>query len=502
MDEHGGLQIRGSLGRAAARGVRWNLVETIFRQVARLTVMVAIARIIGPEAYGVVALATTYIVLVDLLLDQGFGAALIQKKDLRDADVAAALWFNLGAAVGLAAITVVAAPAVASFFHTFELTAVLRVLSLGVLLRALAVVPASLLTRAMRFRHLALGHVASLALGGAVGLWLALEGASYWAVVVQILVQHAVFAAVVFPAADPARREGSVAALKGMWRYSVNVLGGKLVNYFGRNVDNILIGRFLGAGPLALYSMAYRAHLLPTHVLSRAVNRVAFPAFSRLQDERARIRAYFLFSSRAMALVSFPSMTLLILLAPDLVRTVLGTEWMAAVVPMQVLAFTAARQSVQTVAGPVFMGCGRADWQFRVDLALLATRVAGFAAGLPWGIVGVAVGYAIADLLFHPLVVHLVGRLVGLDLKTYVRELIPATAGAVALALTWILVAEAAGLVGTPRLLTVGGASGLAGLAYLAVMRLLSPRAIPTLLRAVAGRAPPPAPVVTTGDLS
>lgn len=472
----------GAFKTAAARGVRWNLLESVIQQVARLTVMVAIARLIGPDEFGVVALATTYIVLIELLLDQGFGAALIQKKDLRSEDHAAALWFNLGAAAALGLLTVVLAPAVAGFFHTPELAAVLRVLTIGLLLRALSIVPASLLNRALRFRRLALANIASIAAAGAVGLWIAAQTGSYWAVVVQLLLQNLIFTAVVVPAVRLTPAAGSLAALRAMWRYSANVLGSRLVNYFGRNLDNILIGRYLGPGSLALYTMAYRAHLLPTHVLSRAVNKVAFPSFSRFQDDRPRVRTYFLFATRAMALVAFPGMALLIVTAPDLVRLVLGPEWMAAVVPMQILAFTAARQSVQTVAGPVFMGCGRADWEFRVTLAMLAARAAGFAIGLRWGIVGVATGYAVADLLFHPIVIRLVGRLVDLDLRSYLRELVPATWGALALVLAWK--ATEFGLAPViPRVPLVAAASAVAGLAYLAVVHLVSPGALGTLSR-------------------
>lgn len=424
--------------RSVTAGVRWSLIAMAGRQFGRMAFALLLARMLGPENYGIIGQATVYIAFTALLLDQGFGAALIQRKRLEEHEVGSVVWLNIVSGIALALITIAVAPLVAAFFRSPELTAVLRILALGVLLKGAAVVPTALLTRRLEFRSLAIVEITAVVVSGAAGVFVALAGGEYWALVVQVLVLDVAYTIGVVSCTGIPELRASMSALRSMWRFSSRVMASQILNYGSRNLDNVLIGRVLGATPLAYYSIAYRVLLLPLQMLSQVVSRVAYPVFSRLQDERDRMGRYFLHASRTIALVAFPAMTLVIVSAPDLVPLVLGRAWEPAVLPMQILAVTAMRQAVLSVVGDVFMACGHAEWRLRFSIVSTALLVASFLIGLQWGIVGVAVAYGVADAVLHPVVVGFAGRLTNLKMRDYLASLLPGTAGALAFAVAWV----------------------------------------------------------------
>ena len=159
---------------SAASAARWGFISFAGEQFLRLALTVPLARVLGPDNWGILAQAAIYISFTSLFIDQGFGAALIQKKTVVPRDLGSAFWLNIGSATLLAAITVPLAPLVANFFHTPELTSVLLVLSLAFILRGLGVVPRALLTRDLKMRTLAFVQIGSALVAGAIAICAAL----------------------------------------------------------------------------------------------------------------------------------------------------------------------------------------------------------------------------------------------------------------------------------------------------------------------------------------
>ena len=455
-----------------AGGVRWSLIATIGTMAGRMAFVVVLMRLLGPENFGIVAQATVYITIATIFLALGLPITVIQRQHLDRAGVGTALSFTICSALVVAVATVLGAPLLANFFQTEELTGVLRLISISLVLKGLAIVPTAMLAREMRFRALGIAEILSTAISGGIAVVAAVNGASYWALVIQILVLDSIYLALVLGPARLPPPAWSPAAARGLWSFSSRMMGSDIINYLSNNGDKLLIARFLGAAPLALYGLAGRVLVVPIETLGKTADRVILPMFSRLQDDGQRVARYFMEASASVALFASAPMTLVILCAPLAVPIAFGDAWDAAVLPLQLLAAHGIFFLLIALTNPVVQAAGRADWEFRWSLFTTVIALATFVVGLQWGIAGMAACFLVQGALLNPIRFVMVQRLIPLSVRAYLRELAPAATSTAALVGAWLAVASV--LQGTVSDLVVLAAASLAGLvAFVVSMRVL-----------------------------
>ncbi len=465
---------RQELSRSVASGVRWTTFALFGVQGARIVFSLMLAAALGPTAFGIVGSATIYVALTSIFLDAGFGVTIIQRENLTDEDIGSVTWMNAALAVSVSAITVVAAPAIASFFNTPELTNVLRVLAITVLLKGLTVVPRALMSRYMRFRDLSVIEVLSTIVGGVVGIIAAYKGASYWALVIQTVTTDFLYVVGVRVAQRGGSWKFSRKSMREVGGYSASVMGSQFLWYTKDNADNLLIAKFLSPAALANYSLGYRVMMVPIQTFGQVVVRVMLPTFARLQRFPVDMARYFLRSSRAISLLTFPMMTGIILTSPKFIPWLIGPKWASAVVPMQFLAVTAAHQSVLSLGGPVLFATGKASWQLRFSLLTTVLSVASFAVGLQWGINGVAGTFMAVGLLLAPLMVMLIGRVMPITVLGWLGAIAPAIAACGVMSIVYIALDRAIdGSV--PVIAEIAVCSGVGAIVYLATIWFVFP---------------------------
>ena len=416
-----------------ASSLRWSSLGVSGREGIRIVFGLLLAAWLGPKNYGIVGQATVYTALTSLFIDQGFSAALIRFRRVTAAHQSTVFVITLAAAMAVAGVTLTVAPLLADFFRTEELTAVLGVLAIGTALKGFMVVPHAMMVRRMEFRTLAISELSGAVVSGIAGVVAARMGAEYWALVVMLMVYDLWTLVWWVAAAGLPRPTFSRQAFDEIWGFSANSMGAQLVNYASRNLDNVIIARVLGPVALAYYSLSYRVMMLPVQNVGRVVTRVTLPVYSRLQDDRARLRHQYLLGTHMLAVASFPPMILLIVVAPVAVPLLLGADWEPAVVPMQILALTGMRQTASMLGSNIVVACGRADWHFRFSMVTAAVTITSFFIGVNWGVVGVAAAYTISSALMMPVLAYMTGKLVGAYLRDWLRALAPAaSAGLVA----------------------------------------------------------------------
>ncbi|HEU0214277.1 MAG TPA: oligosaccharide flippase family protein, partial [Jiangellaceae bacterium] len=181
------MRLEPGLGRTAVRGLAWTMLRSVSSRLVGSLVFVVLARLLDPRAFGTIALASVFVVLLSLLVEAGFGEALIQRKEVTSSDLDTAFWLSNAMGTGLALIMAASAGVVGELLGQPELAPVLRVLSLVLVLAALASVPQALLRRELAFRQIAIRGVAATLAGGAVGVGMAVAGWGVWSLVGQIL---------------------------------------------------------------------------------------------------------------------------------------------------------------------------------------------------------------------------------------------------------------------------------------------------------------------------
>jgi PST family polysaccharide transporter len=427
-----------AIGRASvASGVRWSFISLVFKQATRIGFAIVLARLLGPENFGIIGQATIYLAFTTVFLDVGIASSLIQHRKLDRTLIGTATTVNFAVLSALVVLTLLSADLWASLFDTPELGNVLRVLSITFVFNGFAVVPAALLTRRLEFRRLGIAEVVSSVIGGTAGVVAAVSGAEYWALVIQTLTRDAVYVSILLATTGRPVVTWSREAFSRIASFSRNVFGSQMLNFVGQNADNFLVAWQLGKVPLANYTLSYRVLMLPIQVLGQTANRLVFPVFSRLIDDKPRQARYFSSVLTGISISVLLPMTIVALAAPAAVPIVFGPDWGGAVRAMQILAMSAVLRTISSVSSAVLFANGRADWVFRLNLVSIPAHLVGFAVGLRWGIEGVAWSFIIVALPLTFLWLMLTRRLIPLGAAGQLRALAPAITGAVAAVVVW-----------------------------------------------------------------
>lgn len=414
-------------GKTAVQGVRWSLLGVLSRQGMQILSALILARILGPSSYGIISAASIYVTFVSLLLDQGLSAALVQRPSLDRWMAGAASSLNITMSVVIAAATWFLAPVLAGFFHAPELTLVLQLLAFALPLKALAITPRAMLSRALRFGGIAWSDMVGAASGAVAGVVAALMGASYFAIVYQVVVTDLLVAIILLVFCRGPVPNLHFRSVVPLLAFSLNVFATNFLAYFSRNVDNILVGRFLGITSLSLYGMAYRVLVVPVQLVGQTVNRVMFPAFSRMAHDRELVRQNLLNATRILAMAVIPVMVLVACAAPHLVAVVLGQEWMPAAPLISILALGGARETIFYITPTLMKGMGHARLNLGYEIVAALMQVGGIVIGLQFGIVGVAIGLTAAGFLLSPVLLLIQAKMCGIRIRSQLGALLPAT---------------------------------------------------------------------------
>jgi O-antigen/teichoic acid export membrane protein len=469
------------LGRAAARGTAFTLGAQVGRFVLQIGSLVVLARLLTPEAFGLVAMATSVLGVAELVRDFGLSSAAVQAKTLSDGERTNLFWVNVGIGTACALVALVGAPLVARLYGDPRVTGVVVALAGLLVVSGITTQFRAELSRDLRFGALGVVELSAQAAGVAVAVVSAVLGAGYWSIVAQqgTLVLVTCLLCVAFCAWRPGlpRRATSV---RRFVRFGSHVLGTQVLGYLTNNVDNVGIGAVWGAGPLGVYSRAYQLLMVPINQINDPMSRVVLPVLSRVQDEPATLQRYVEKAQRVGTYGLAPLFAVAAGAAAPLVALLFGPQWTAVVPVFVVLAVGGVFRGVGLVTYWGFLACGRADRQLRMYLVTRPLMIGLILGGLPWGPVGVAVGHSAAFLLYWLVSLTWMGRVTGLDSRRLLRQALLAL---VALALplgllTYLGTRLVDGAVGQ---LVLGG--GLA-LAWVGVLLLVLPSQRAELLAA------------------
>lgn len=402
-------------------------MSTIGRQVLSFASVATVARLLGPDAYGVMGMANLLIVFILNFRDLGTGTVIVQRLTVSKRLLSSLFWVNFFLGIFLALVVTSASPLVAAFFKTPALIPILSTLSISFWLASCGIVPNAILVREMRFKSTARADLSGAFVGYVVALTCALSGLGVWSLVFANLA-NSFTATLLYWVACPWRptREFDAGEVKSILGFSLHLSGFGVVNYFSRNADNITVGKVLGQAQLGNYQMAYNLMLQPIQNISSVMAQVTLPAFAKIQNDNERFCQAYVRSCMMIALITFPVMAGLGIVADPLIHAVLGSKWLGAIIIFQVLAPVGLVQSIQTTVGQIYVAKAKTDWMFRWGLASSVLWVTGFLIGVRYGTVGVASAYAIVYLGLIMIPSFLIPfKAIGLKLSHFAYALLP-----------------------------------------------------------------------------
>ena len=384
-----------------ARGLGWSSLATLVNALAQFAFLAALARLLEPAAFGLVAMAGLVLRFTGFFAHFGFAQALIQRPVLSAQDRTAALVMSIGLGTSFYLATLLAARLGAAWFEAPGLPALLAVYGICLVLGPVGSLPIALLRRQGRFKRISAIEVASFVLGyGAVGIGCAFAGLGVWSLVAATIAQQALtlglaFAAVPFGLAWPLRQASFGHFLAFGGTYS---LIGFLEFLFG-SVESLLIGRRLGAAELGVFNRAANLTNLPVEQAVNALNKVLFPAFSSLQHDRSRLADGFEMLLLSVGLLSTALACGIAAAAPDVVALLLGPKWPDAALVVAIVAFATPPTFLYVVCGITLDSLGALAPKLRLQAGALAVKVALVAALAHAGLAGVAAAVVVAEVL-------------------------------------------------------------------------------------------------------
>lgn len=385
-----------ALKKQVLTALRWTVGAKFMTQLFTWAITIIVIRLLTPGDYGLMTMAMAVIALLNLLNELGMGAAVIQRRDLTERQLRQIFGLVLTVNAVLYTLLFFSAPLLSAFFKEPRVVDVVRVAGLQLLFMGFAVIPQSLLERALDFRRKSILEFFCSVCNSVVTLVLAYSGYGVWSLVFGSMtgyVLRTIGMNVISP--FPHWPSFNWQGLRGIAAFGGMVTLERVLWYVYTQADVFIIGRLLGKEVLGVYAVAKHLASLPSQKLNAVITQVSLPAFSRIQTEPERVADYLLKATQALAVFAIPVFWGLSAVAPELIRVALDAKWAAAILPMQLISLVMPLNLVGSIVPTAVKAMGRPDITV-VNLAIASAIVpAGLWVGSHWGIVGVSIAWAL-----------------------------------------------------------------------------------------------------------
>jgi O-antigen/teichoic acid export membrane protein len=416
----------------AARGMGWHYLSFGGAKFLSLITLSILARLLLPENFGLLALATLTMDYLAIIGDLGFGAALIQKKDKVIESANVAFWINILANVVLFLILFFIAPYAALFFREDELTSVLRWLSLTFVIKSFGTIHNVLLERELNFKKKLVPDLGSAIIKTIVSITLAWLGFGVWALVIGQLIGVFSTSAILWVLVSwRPKFSWDWGVVKSLFGYGLSIMSVSALTAWEDNFDYLIIGRVFDTVDLGVYMIAYR--LPETLILNTmwVMTGVLFPAFSALQHDKEALRKGFLSTVRYVEMLVTPLCLGMFVVADPLIRVFFGEQWVEAIPILRIISLYTLIISIGFHAGDVYKAIGRPDILLKISIPLFPLRLICLWVGAQYSLLGVAYGHLVAEIISTTVNIIVVRRMINVSFFEIMRELKAFLGGAV-----------------------------------------------------------------------
>ena len=391
-----------SVKKIILQGVFYTGIAKYSNIVVSIIIGAILARLLSPEEFGVVAIVTVFVTFFQLLSDFGIGPAIVQNQNLNKNDVKSLFTVMILVGFTMSLLFFLSADIIAEFYDNIELIKITQLLSISVFFYSVQVVPLALIQKELKFRELGVISFSVQTFTGIIAVFLAFKDFSYYSLIIKSIIESSVLFLIYLSITKPGFTiRISITSIKKVFRFSIYQFLFNFINYFSRNSDNILIGKYLSSSSLGYYDKSYRLMLLPVQNLTHVITPVLMPVLSKYGDDKERVLISYLKVVRILALIGFPLSIFLFFNANEVILILYGDQWKESVIVFRYLALSIGIQMVLSSTGAIFQSLNRTDLLFFSGVLSSIMMVSGILYGIlvTNSLSGVAVGLLVAFII-------------------------------------------------------------------------------------------------------
>lgn len=415
-----------NLKQKTKKGLYWSAASNFANQGMRFVFGLILARLLSPDAYGVIGMLTVFLCVVQVFIDCGFSQALIAKQDRTQTDFSTEFYFNIGVGLIGYCLLFISAPFIADFYNMPLLTSVLRVVGLGVIINSLCVVQSAQFSIRLDFKTPAKIGVSTNLFSGFIGIILAYYGWGVWALVFQQLASGILYGILVWILAKwRPTFEFSKDSFKYLWNYGSKILASSIIQQVYDNLYPLVIGKFFSARQLGLYSRAQGFATLPSSNVSGILGSVTFPILSKINNDTPRLMRIYRQMIKTAAFIVFPLMLGLFAISNPLVKVLLNRQWYDCILILQLLCCALLWQPISAINLSILKVIGRTDILLKLEIIKRIAGIISIVCSVPFGIIGMCIGYIILYLFCFILNTIYISKITDTPLFVYFKDIVP-----------------------------------------------------------------------------
>lgn len=410
-----------------ATGVFYTSLAKYSSMVVHLIVAAILARLLTPSDFGVVAIATVFIVFFNILSDVGIGPAIIQFKDLERRDLSHIFSFTAYVGLFMCALFYISSWLIAHFYENETLIPICQWLSLVILFHCLNIVPQNLLYKRKNFKFTAIVSLSANIATAIIAISLAYLGFGVYTLVFQQIASVGIIF-VIYYLQDklPFVLKLDWTPLRRIASFSIYQFLFNFINYFSRNLDKLLIGRYIGVAPLGQYEKSYRLMMMPLQNITSVVTPVMQPVFSNFQNNLNEMAEKYRKIFAFLCCIGFPVSIFLFFSGKEFILLFFGDQWYDAITPFRILSLTVGFQIVNGTGGSIYQAANATKQLFIAGCWCAFFMISSFAITIfIWKTINaVAIGYAVAQLLNSAQTYYLLFKTLHYPLKKILSSMI------------------------------------------------------------------------------
>lgn len=378
-----------SLRKKTASAALWSFAGNTGATVIRFGIGVVIARILSPEDYGLVAMFAIFLGVGTALVDSGFSQALIQKVKPSQLDYSSVFFLNIVIAIVIYLALWLTSPFIASFYNEPSIKQLVVFLSFTLVLNSLTAVQHTHFVKELKFKEISKLRVVSTIVSGVIAIPMAIKGYGVWSLVGLNLSQAGSFSLLLWRQSSwrPSFMF-SIESIKSLFGFGSRILGIGLLDNIFLHLNKLIIGKYFYSTELGLYTRAYNYRDLVSKRMLGIINAVAFPAFSKIQDDNTRLKDNLRSTSELAIFLISPSLALLAFAAEPLIRFLITNKWIECVPYLQILCIAGLFYPVSGLQVGILKAIGRANVYFRIILIHKIAIVLSILIAIKWGVLG------------------------------------------------------------------------------------------------------------------